>query len=359
MIAAQAITAWYLPACVSSARPLTSPTAYSQSACDGNPHPVVDGDRSPASGRSSPGRDRRCAACARRRPAARRNAAPRRSASVSVKPRSSRAALRGLRAGADIDPQLPRGVDQQRCRERLRAWDQPRRRLDLGDLWSRASPTPGRARSRPRRRRAPSVVVGHRRARSSRRGWSTARSRAGRRSAGSPRPSRPRSRPRRAASSTRSPTVTRRSPSSRPWPRTSVIPLSSSHGSCASSLRSWITASRRRAPVRRRRSPVTASRAPGIRASSASACAGPQQRLGRHARPVGALAADQLPLDDADVEALAGQPPGADLAGRARPEHDHVVALGRGHPAHLVTTLRAASRSRPRTRSRAPSPCWG
>ena len=43
-----------------------------------------------------------------------------------------------------------------------------------------------------------------------------------------------------------------------------------------------------------------------------------QQRLRRHAGVVGALAADQVLLDDRDLQAAVGEPPGADLARRRR-----------------------------------------
>ena len=50
-----------------------------------------------------------------------------------------------------------------------------------------------------------------------------------------------------------------------------------------------------------------------------------QQRLGRDARPVGALAADELAFDDGDAQAALGQRAGAVLAGRAGAEDDDVV----------------------------------
>jgi hypothetical protein len=59
--------------------------------------------------------------------------------------------------------------------------------------------------------------------------------------------------------------------------------------------------------------------------------AGPQERLGGHARPVGALAADQLALDEGDVQPALAQAPGGDLAGRPGAHHDDVEAPGRGH----------------------------
>ncbi len=53
--------------------------------------------------------------------------------------------------------------------------------------------------------------------------------------------------------------------------------------------------------------------------------AGTKQRLRRDARPVGALAPDQLPLDERDPEAALGKRTGAVLAGRAAADDDHVV----------------------------------
>ena len=53
--------------------------------------------------------------------------------------------------------------------------------------------------------------------------------------------------------------------------------------------------------------------------------AGAQQRLGRDACPVGALAPDQLALDERDPQAALGQLAGAVLARRAAAEDDDVV----------------------------------
>ena len=63
--------------------------------------------------------------------------------------------------------------------------------------------------------------------------------------------------------------------------------------------------------------------------------AGAQQRLRRDARPVGALTADQLALDDGHAEAAFGERAGGVLARGAAPEHDHVVVPVRRarHPA--------------------------
>ena len=55
----------------------------------------------------------------------------------------------------------------------------------------------------------------------------------------------------------------------------------------------------------------------------------PQQRLGRHAGVVGALAADEVLLDDRDLEAYLAKPSGGDLARRPGADHDDVeAALG-------------------------------
>ena len=53
--------------------------------------------------------------------------------------------------------------------------------------------------------------------------------------------------------------------------------------------------------------------------------AGSQQRLGGHARPVGALATDQLALDQRGVKALPRRGAAGDLAGGPRADHDDVV----------------------------------
>jgi hypothetical protein len=50
-----------------------------------------------------------------------------------------------------------------------------------------------------------------------------------------------------------------------------------------------------------------------------------QQCLGRDAGPVGALAADELALDEGDVQTCGGQRGRAVLAGRAAADDDDVV----------------------------------
>ena len=58
--------------------------------------------------------------------------------------------------------------------------------------------------------------------------------------------------------------------------------------------------------------------------------AGPQQRLRRDARPVRALAPDQLALDDGDTQPAVGERAGAVLPGRARAQDDDVVVVAHG-----------------------------
>jgi len=57
----------------------------------------------------------------------------------------------------------------------------------------------------------------------------------------------------------------------------------------------------------------------------------PQQRLGRDAGEVGALAADQLTLDERDAQAAVGQGACAVFSGRAAAQHDDVVVVTHGH----------------------------
>ena len=66
----------------------------------------------------------------------------------------------------------------------------------------------------------------------------------------------------------------------------------------------------------------------------------PQQRLRRDAGPVGALAPDELALDDGDAQAALGQRAGAVLARRAAAEDDDVVVA-----AHVGSSSPARSRT--------------
>ena len=80
-----------------------------------------------------------------------------------------------------------------------------------------------------------------------------------------------------------------------------------------------------------------------------------QQRLGRDARPVRALAADQLPLDDGHPQPARGDRGGAVLAGRPAAQDDHVVvAHGRARSRRQLRPGRARRPCRRRT-SRASS----
>jgi hypothetical protein len=49
-----------------------------------------------------------------------------------------------------------------------------------------------------------------------------------------------------------------------------------------------------------------------------------KQRLGGHARVIGAFAADQLPLDERDGQPVLSETTRAHLAGRPGAEHDHI-----------------------------------
>jgi hypothetical protein len=65
-----------------------------------------------------------------------------------------------------------------------------------------------------------------------------------------------------------------------------------------------------------------------------------QQRLARHAGPVGALTADQLALHEDRAQAAPDGDVGDVLPGRARAEHDDVVGLLlSGHPVILSVVV--------------------
>ena len=71
--------------------------------------------------------------------------------------------------------------------------------------------------------------------------------------------------------------------------------------------------------------------------------AGPQERLRRDARPVRALAPNELALDERDPKPALGERPGAVLAGGAATDHDHVVVAhsGSSAPARSATMYAA------------------
>jgi hypothetical protein len=55
-----------------------------------------------------------------------------------------------------------------------------------------------------------------------------------------------------------------------------------------------------------------------------------EQRLGRNARPIGALTADQVALDGREAQPAFGQCRGAVLSGSATTKDDDVVVAARG-----------------------------
>ena len=74
-----------------------------------------------------------------------------------------------------------------------------------------------------------------------------------------------------------------------------------------------------------------------------------QQRLGRDARPVGALTADQLPLDQRHSLACGEQTRRRGLSAHAHPDDDHVEPV---HLGLLITMTVAAGTGRPRPQGR-------
>ena len=62
--------------------------------------------------------------------------------------------------------------------------------------------------------------------------------------------------------------------------------------------------------------------------------AGAQQRLGRDARPVRALAADELALDHGNAQPALGERAGAVLSRRASAEDDDVIVAAIAGAAH-------------------------
>ena len=76
-------------------------------------------------------------------------------------------------------------------------------------------------------------------------------------------------------------------------------------------------------------------RAGGGLARAVHCLARAEQRLRRNAGPVGAFAADELALDDGDVEPSRSDRRGAVLTRRPAAEHDHVIVghLGSSVPA--------------------------
>ena len=69
----------------------------------------------------------------------------------------------------------------------------------------------------------------------------------------------------------------------------------------------------------------------------------PQQRLGRHAGVVGALAADEVGLDERRRPAAARKPSGRDLAGWSSADHDDVELALAHAPNPTVRGARATA----------------
>ena len=299
--------------CVSGARPFTSPIGVEPAAVDARrAQALVDLDRAtPARGRPSPARGRPVVGL---RPTPTSSSSP-----SSSRPSSSRSVTR-RRPSRETPPRAPR-----------RAPRSPRPRTP-----ARTS-SPANGSSRASRRGAPSTMVTSslpRRRYACASSTPTAppprtRRRRGtrmrlRRLAVRPTPSRPRA-PGSAAAAAPVPVarttacrassagsrrsvlhVDARSPASRPWPRTSVAPISSSQRSWPSSLqlRSHVVALREAALGVD--AAVDRLGAPGTRGRGGEHVAGAEERLPRDAAPVRALAADELLLDERDGEAALG-----------------------------------------------------
>ena len=120
-------------------------------------------------------------------------------------------------------------------------------------------------------------------------------------------------------------------------PRTSVIFLSSSHGTWPESSQWPAMESRQARAAATSIAPVTASAAPGTRRAAATTSPGPEQRLATACTPVGALAADQLPLHDGHRQTAVGAAAGGVLARRPGADHDDVEGVATAsHPVPLV-----------------------
>ena len=114
-------------------------------------------------------------------------------------------------------------------------------------------------------------------------------------------------------------TTTVRAPSSRPVPRTSAIPCSRSQGSwpvVVPAAGHVVALGQGRRHVDRAGDRLARAGHPSRRGEHV---AGADQRLARDAAPVGALAADQLALDEGDGQATVGTATGQHLTRRAGP----------------------------------------
>ena len=295
-MSAAATRAWYLPTCVNSATPVTSPIAQTFSAArsrssTSTPLPrdldaeLLETEPVDVSARRPVATSSRSAVDRRRRPARwtrisrARRARPLRARVEARSPPRANAPASSAPASASIARQEPR-----RCGRR----SSPARRaaVELRELAADgAAAEDDEARGHLARRAVASRLVQYstvvepvdRRDRRRRAGrddeplvLELARRRPRRRRAGRPAP-RPRT------SSTCDPRATRRGPSRRSRRR----PGRATQKTCPGSS-----------------SPVTASAAPGARRAAATSLGRAQQRLRRHAGVVRALAADELALDE-------------------------------------------------------------
>ena len=310
---------WYLPMCVSRTRPLTSPTAYSQS------WPGTRRSSPTSSGLSAarPSVSRPMPPVPGLRPTATSSSsASTIAAVVELEREGSRARdARRRRPRRTSTPELAQRLEHLLARERLLALDQARAAMDQRHGASRARPTPAPSRRRRRRRRgsrggaAPRFAVV-----ASLFVHGLAARRPGMSGIAAVEPVATTTALRATSDSCPS-TSTSSFPAIRARPRTSVTPRCSSHGSCALSSRSWMTSSRRR-------STAALSIGDGLEARHAPHLVREldraQQRLRRHARVERAVAADERLLDDRHREAVLAQAARRHLAGRAGADHHNV-----------------------------------
>ncbi len=263
--------AWYLPMCVSSARPLTSPIAYSQSDPDARiqsstsiglpgsspivstPSSVVLGRRPIATSNSSPGTDSPESSSTTTSPPSDRTAVALPPLRTST-PRSRRASSTSSAAnGSSFASRRSAASISVICDPRLRQ--------------ACAISTPTTPPPRIVRRSGTCLAVVASRLVQ---GLALARPSIG----GMMGPLPVATTTACVPTSVSSPTTTRRSPSKRPAPRTIVTPRSVSQGSMCSSSRLWMISSRRSSTAAASSSPVTASATPGMRRTSASSSPG-------------------------------------------------------------------------------------
>ena len=151
------------------------------------------------------------------------------------------------------------------------------------------------------------------------------------------------------------PTVSARSPSKVAAPADQLDPAAPSHGSWLESSRSWITSSRRRSTISGSSSPADQLARARHPLDLGQQLARAQQRLRRHAGVVGALAADQLLLDQGDLEAAARRaarrrprPPGPAPITIASNSRSLIAPPVSADPAAITDRWRSGQRRRPR-----------